>query len=245
MPDMRVLVVSDIHANLTALTAVLKDSGTCDAVWCLGDLVGYGPDPNECIDLIRQQPSLTCLIGNHDMAALGTIPLHRFNADASSSVAWTRDHLTEASRAYLAGLKAKLTLPPFTLAHGSPRQEVWEYVLDHHGADRNFDILETDYCLIGHSHLPIGFVRFPGESYCLPVQLPENVPLSLTPRMILNPGSVGQPRDLDPRASYALLDTQALTWEPRRVAYAIAEVQERILAAGLPERQAIRLVGGW
>ena len=242
---MRVLVLSDIHANLTALNRVLEDASTFDAVWCLGDLVGYGPDPNECIDRVQQLPKLTCLIGNHDLAALGSIPLHRFNADASASVAWTRDHLTEASRAYLASLKAKTLMPPFTLAHGSPRQEVWEYILDHHGADRNFDILETDYCLIGHSHLPLGFVRFPGESYCLPVQLPVGVPLGLTPRMILNPGSVGQPRDLDPRSAYSLLDTEALTWEPRRVAYAVADVQERILEAGLPERQAIRLVGGW
>jgi diadenosine tetraphosphatase ApaH/serine/threonine PP2A family protein phosphatase len=242
---MRVLVLSDIHANLTALNRVLDDASSFDAVWCLGDLVGYGPDPNECIDRVQQLPQLTCLIGNHDLAALGSIPLHRFNADASASVAWTRDHLTAASSAYLASLKAKARVPPFTLAHGSPRQEVWEYILDHHGADRNFDILETDYCLVGHSHLPLGFVRFPGESYCLPVQLPVDVHLSLTPRMILNPGSVGQPRDLDPRAAYALLDSEALTWEPRRVAYAVADVQERILEAGLPERQAIRLVGGW
>ncbi|MCJ7676347.1 MAG: metallophosphatase family protein [Anaerolineales bacterium] len=242
---MRVLVLSDIHANLTALNRVLEDAGSFDAVWCLGDLVGYGPDPNECIDRVQQLPKLTCLIGNHDLAALGSIPLHRFNADASASVAWTRGQLTDASSAYLASLKAKTLMPPFTLAHGSPRQEVWEYILDHHGADRNFDILETDYCLIGHSHLPLGFVRFPGESYCLPVQLPVGVPLGLTPRMILNPGSVGQPRDLDPRSAYSLLDTEALTWEPRRVAYAVADVQERILEAGLPERQAIRLVGGW
>jgi predicted phosphodiesterase len=242
---MRVLVLSDIHANLTALNRVLEDASSFDAVWCLGDLVGYGPDPNECIDRVQQLPKLTCLIGNHDLAALGSIPLHRFNADASASVAWTRVHLTGASSAYLASLKAKTLMPPFTLAHGSPRQEVWEYILDHHGADRNFDILETDYCLIGHSHLPLGFVRFPGESYCLPIQLPVGVPLGLTPRMILNPGSVGQPRDLDPRSAYSLLDTEALTWEPRRVAYAVADVQERILEAGLPERQAIRLVGGW
>ena len=242
---MRVLVLSDIHANLTALNRVLEDASSFAAVWCLGDLVGYGPDPNECIDRVQQLPKLTCLIGNHDLAALGSIPLHRFNADASASVAWTRGQLTDASSAYLASLKAKTLMPPFTLAHGSPRQEVWEYILDHHGADRNFDILETDYCLIGHSHLPLGFVRFPGESYCLPVQLPVGVPLGLTPRMILNPGSVGQPRDLDPRSAYSLLDTEALTWEPRRVAYAVADVQERILEAGLPERQAIRLVGGW
>jgi len=242
---MRVLVLSDIHANLTALNRILDDASSFDAVWCLGDLVGYGPDPNECIDRVQQLPRLTCLIGNHDLAALGSIPLHRFNADASASVAWTQDHLTAASSAYLASLKAKTLMTPFTLAHGSPRQEVWEYILDHHGADRNFDILETDYCLVGHSHLPLGFVRFPGESYCLPVQLPVDVHLSLTPRMILNPGSVGQPRDLDPRAAYALLDTEALTWEPRRVAYAVGDVQERILDAGLPERQAIRLVGGW
>ena len=242
---MLVLVISDIHANLTALDRVLEDARSFDAVWCLGDLVGYGPDPNECIARVRQLPQLTCLIGNHDLAALGSIPLHRFNTDASASVSWTRDHLSEVSTAYLQTLKAKTSAPPFTLAHGSPRQEVWEYILDHHSADRNFDVLETDYCLVGHSHLPIAFVRYPGESYCLPVQLPVGIPMSLTPRMILNPGSVGQPRDLDPRAAYALLDLDSMSWEPRRVAYEVAGVQERILEAGLPERQAIRLVGGW
>jgi predicted phosphodiesterase len=242
---MHVLVLSDIHANLTALERVLDDAPSFDAVWCLGDLVGYGPDPNECIARVRQLPQLTCLIGNHDLAALGLIPLHRFNTDASASVAWTRDHLSDASIAFLKSLRAKELLPPFTLAHGSPRQEVWEYILDHHSADRNFDVLETDYCLVGHSHLPIAFVRFPRESYCLPVQLPVGVPLSLTPRMFLNPGSVGQPRDLDPRAAYALLDLEEMTWEPRRVGYEISGVQERIIEAGLPERQAIRLVGGW
>ena len=126
--------------------------------------------------------------------------------------------LGQASIAYLQTLKAKTTVPPFTLAHGSWRsRKVWEYILDHHSADRNFDVLETDYCLVGHSHLPIAFVRFPGESYCLPVQLPVGVPMSLTPRMILNPGSVGQPRDLDPRAAYALLALELCRGNPRRV----------------------------
>ncbi len=242
---MRILVISDIHANLSALDAVLEDAGEFEAVWCLGDLVGYGPDPNDCIRRIRGLPGLLCLIGNHDQAALGNIPLSRFNSDARQVVAWTMEALNEESRTYLRSLPSQILTPPFTLAHGSPRQPVWEYVLDYHTADRNFDILETDYCLIGHSHLPLVFVRLPGEEHSASLGVPWDAPLTLAPQMMINPGSVGQPRDMDPRAAYALLDTEALTWEARRVSYDVAGVQLRILQAGLPERQALRLIAGW
>jgi diadenosine tetraphosphatase ApaH/serine/threonine PP2A family protein phosphatase len=245
MTRMRVIVISDIHANLTALEAVLADAATWDAVWCLGDLVGYGPDPNDCVERVRALPNLLCLIGNHDQAALGNLPLMRFTRDARDIAAWTSQVLTADNQAWLASLPTKITVDPFTLAHGSPRQPIWEYILDQHVADRNFEFFETEYCLVGHSHLPLMFHRQSGEDHAVPVPLRWGEANPLTPRRIINPGSVGQPRDMDPRSAYGILDLEAMTWEPRRVAYDIAQVQLRILRAGLPERQALRLIAGW
>lgn len=242
---MRVLVISDIHANLTALEAVLDTAPMHDAVWCLGDLVGYGPDPNECVELVSSLEELVCLIGNHDQAAMGQIPRSRFNRDAGSVIDWTMSKLTDETRAFLDTLPSKVTMDNFTLAHGSPNQPVWEYILDPVTADRNFEEMRTDYALVGHSHLPLIFQQPFDTSYATlrPIQWDEIMQLS--PRMILNPGSVGQPRDGDPRASYAILDTEEETWEMRRSEYNVNEVQLRILEAGLPERQALRLIGGW
>jgi diadenosine tetraphosphatase ApaH/serine/threonine PP2A family protein phosphatase len=242
---MRVLVFSDIHANLTALEAVLKDAGTFDAVWCLGDLVGYGPDPNECIELIQTLPNRQCLVGNHDHAALGKIPISRFNQDAQIGIKWTMEVLTQENQDYLRSLPAIITLDNFTLAHGSPREPIWEYILDAHLANANFDLIDTDYCLIGHSHLPLIFFRNNNQDFTVPIAPQENEPFQLEPRMIINPGSVGQPRDLDPRAAYAILDLEDMTWEFNRTSYDITDVQLRILQSGLPERHATRLVAGW
>ncbi|NIM94161.1 MAG: metallophosphoesterase [Anaerolineales bacterium] len=238
-------MISDIHANLTALEAVLEDAGESDAIWCLGDLVGYGPDPNECIERVRNLPNLLCLVGNHDHAALGLIPLSRFNFDAQDAISWTKENLTEESRTYLESLPAVATEGSFTLAHGSPREPIWEYILDVQTADQNFKVFNTDYCLVGHSHLPIAFYRETNESHTTPLTMPIGNTVELKPRMILNPGSVGQPRDLDPRAAYAIIDIDAGTWHTRRVLYDVTDVQLRILQAGLPERQATRLVAGW
>jgi diadenosine tetraphosphatase ApaH/serine/threonine PP2A family protein phosphatase len=242
---MRVLVISDIHANLNALEAVLEDAGDFEAVWCLGDLIGYGPDPNECVELVKCLPNLKCLIGNHDHAALGLIQISRFNQEAQVGIKWTMETLSEENRTYLESLPAIITMDNFTLAHGSPREPIWEYILDVHLADENFAFMTTDYCLIGHSHLPLIFHRPNNQAYTIPLAAKEGEPLTLKPRMILNPGSVGQPRDLDPRAAYVILDTDSLTWEARRVSYDITDVQIRILQSGLPERHATRLVAGW
>lgn len=239
--------MSDIHANLTALEAVLAaaEEHRYEAVWCLGDLVGYGPDPNECVERIHGLPNLVCLIGNHDQAALGKIPLERFNQDARAAAAWTQETLSEANEAYLLSLPSRVSFDRFTLAHGSPRQPVWEYILDPQTAEMNFEAFETPYCLVGHSHLPLIFHQAPGNgrAEALPVQWEE--PFSLKPRMILNPGSVGQPRDMDPRSAFAIVDTESMSWRGYRIPYEIAQVQERMMQAGLPERQALRLVAGW
>jgi diadenosine tetraphosphatase ApaH/serine/threonine PP2A family protein phosphatase len=242
---MRVLIISDVHANLTALEAVLEHGNNREAVWCLGDLIGYGPDPNECVERIANLTNSLSLIGNHDQAVLGEIPLSRFNSDAGAVVAWTQGILSEKNQAYLNTLPSKVTLEGYTLAHGSPNQPVWEYILDPNTADRNFEAFSTDYCFVGHSHLPIIFQRPYPDSFAISQPVNWNEPMQLKPRMILNPGSVGQPRDGDPRASYGMLDTDAETWEMFRVEYDVKKVQERILEAGLPERQALRLMAGW
>ena len=242
---MRILTISDIHANLTALEAVLESAKPFDSVWCLGDLVGYGPDPNECIELVRSLPELLCLIGNHDQAALDMIPLSRFNHEAGAVAAWTKQVLTEENYAFLRSLPSKITVNGFTLAHGSPNQPIWEYILDPHTAERNFKNLKTDYCFVGHSHLPMVFHQPTDEDITTLMPIKQDDGISLTPKMILNPGSVGQPRDRDPRASYAILDIEANSCQMYRVEYDVTQVQLRILQAGLPERQALRLMSGW
>jgi len=239
---MRVLVISDIHANLPALEAVLKDAGTVDAVWCLGDLVDYGPDPNECVDLIRQQPGLVCLLGNHDAAVLGQIDLSYFNREAFQSVHWTQQMLNEESRQFLASLPERQVLDKVTLVHGSPRDPIWEYLLDLSTVVTNFAFFDTPYCLVGHTHVPIIF-HYNGEwiEWTMPK---DGQRLVLKSPAIMNPGSVGQPRDRDPRAAYAIFDPEAGIWDVHRVAYPVESVQERILKAGLPVNHARRLSEG-
>jgi diadenosine tetraphosphatase ApaH/serine/threonine PP2A family protein phosphatase len=242
---MRVLIISDIHANLVALEAVLADAGACDAAWCLGDLVGYGPDPNECVERVRALPQLRCLVGNHDKAVLDEIDLGVFNSDARSAVRWTRSVMTPAGLDYLRGLPAHDRCGRYSLAHGSPRQPVWEYILDCRVAQDNFPLIVTPYCLVGHTHTPVVFHEGPvGQCREGPPAYGEPFPLA-GQRLILNPGSVGQPRDSLPDAAYALLDLDDDVWEFRRVAYDIAETQRRMRAAGLPERLTQRLSFGW
>jgi predicted phosphodiesterase len=242
---MRILVISDIHANLTALESVLADVGEIDAAWCLGDLVGYGPDPNECIQRVGELPELVCLVGNHDAAALGQIDLASFNPEARLAVQWTQEVLTPANRDYLRGLPERVVRDTVTLVHGSPRQPVWEYLLDARTATRNFDYFDTPYCFVGHSHLPVIY-QLREEYPIAKLVIPEpQSHIDLTPRAILNPGSVGQPRDHNPLASYALFDPDELTWDYRRVEYDIASVQARMQEFGLPERHILRLSAGW
>lgn len=242
---MRYLVVSDIHANLAAFEAVIADAGQFDALWCLGDVVGYGPDPNDCVALLRQY-ELVCLAGNHDWAALGKLNLASFNADARAAVTWTQQMMTNETREYLQALPSLRNMGQFTLAHGSPRQPVWEYILDPLIAYINFMHFENNYCLVGHTHTPVLYEQDVANSDCL-VRFPQyGEPAELdNARLIINPGSVGQPRDSDPRAGYALLDTDAMTWEHRRTEYPIEETQNRMRQHGLPHRLVARLQYGW
>ncbi|MGD2166203.1 MAG: metallophosphoesterase family protein [Anaerolineae bacterium] len=238
---MRYLVISDIHANLAALEAVLEDAADFDEVWCLGDLIGYGPKPNECIQRVRSFPH-ECLAGNHDWAALGKLDLNSFNTIAREASQWTQQQLTSSSRDYLNGLTPRLEQGDFTLAHASPREPVWEYVMDTRTACLNFEHFSSLCCLVGHTHVPLLFELDEERRRCEAVFPPLNEPIALGPRRaILNPGSVGQPRDGDPRASYAILDTDELTWTYRRTAYPIKVTQESMRAVGLPRRLIDRL----
>lgn len=242
---MRILVISDIHANLAALEAVLADAGNVDAAWCLGDLVGYGPDPNECVQRIRSLPNLICLVGNHDAAALGQIDLTSFNPEARMAVQWTQEVLTPSNLDYLRNLPEKRESGEVTLVHGSPRQPVWEYLLDARTATKNFEYFDTPYCFVGHSHLPVMY-HMKEDDPMAKLSVPEpQSQFEMQPRAIFNPGSVGQPRDHNPKASYAIFDSAASTWNYRRVEYDISSVQKRMKEQDLPARHVERLSAGW
>jgi diadenosine tetraphosphatase ApaH/serine/threonine PP2A family protein phosphatase len=240
---MRALVISDIHANAIALETVLKSAGNVDTVWCLGDVVGYGPDPNECVARLKQLPDLVCLMGNHDAAAIGDLTLEGFNAEARYSIEWLHDNLDPLSIAFLRKLDPRHEINGVTLAHASPRQPMLEYLLDTYSAAENFTYFDDDFCFVGHTHVPVIFV-FDGQSVRLQVPSP-NSQIPLEKRSIANPGSVGQPRDRDPRAGFAIFDDETNVWDFRRVDYDITAVQQRMRAANLPQRHIDRLAGGW
>jgi predicted phosphodiesterase len=244
---MRLLIISDIHANLTAFEAVLAHAEEqWDEIWCLGDIVGYGPDPNACVELLRTHKHAS-LSGNHDWAVLDKLDVNTFNHEARAAIQWTQEQLTEDNRAYLDALPAmRVASPQLTLAHGSPRQPVWEYIVDPGTAWANFACFDTPFCLVGHTHVPAFFEL--GDEGVLVAAPRAGFPLPLDPerqRLIINPGSVGQPRDDDPRAAYALLDLESWTWEQRRIPYDIAATQGRMREAGLPQRLVARLEFGW
>lgn len=242
---MRVLVVSDIHANLMALEAVISDAGSFDRIWCLGDVVGYGPDPNECVQLLRRF-DLVCLAGNHDWAALGKLDLTTFNADAREAVTWTQRMLAPPVRDFLETLPSFYEIGNFTLAHASPRQPLWEYILDPLIAAINFNFFTTPYCLVGHTHTPVIYELKLNPRACQARPPQNGVVIELSDsQLIINPGSVGQPRDSDPRAAYGILDTDKKTWEHRRVEYPIDDTQNRMRQHALPHRLITRLKFGW
>ena len=241
---MRVAVISDIHANLHALTAVIAevDGERPDAIWCLGDLVGYGPRPNECCSTVRTRADLG-LVGNHDLVVLGQVDVTEFNPEARRAVAWTQGVLNDDSRRYLAGLRPQATADGVELYHGSPRNAVWEYVLDTEAIQAAFSHSNAKVILIGHSHIPI-VAHLTGHDVQA-AHAPESTEADLGDgRLLLNPGSVGQPRDGDPRAAWLLLDLDDGRVWFRRVEYEVTRTQEEIRGAGLPEALAERLAFG-
>lgn len=230
---MRILVISDIHANLTAFEAVLEDAkAEWDYVWCLGDVVGYGPDPSECVDLLRTLPHL-CLAGNHDWAALGRLDIRTFNPDARRAVEWTMAHLTPDNCAYLEDLPITLVVGDYTLVHASPREPVWEYILEPLVADLNFPHFDTPYCFVGHTHQPVIYeLMEDGTTHAREPRYRQPYALE-GKKQIINPGSIGQPRDQNPDAAYGLLDLETNIFEHRRVPYDVKAVTMRQRDLGL------------
>lgn len=239
---MRIAVLSDIHGNLPALNAVLEALAPFDAVWQLGDVVGYGPQPDEVVARLRDLAS-TGVRGNHDAAAVGELETSGFNSDARTAVLWTGMHIGAATRTWLAALPETSTSDGFALAHGSLRDPIWEYVMTTAAALANFAVLTAEHAFIGHTHVPLVFREDDGLVETLAPSDGSTLELDGR-RTLLNPGSVGQPRDGDPHASAALLDTTARTVAWRRVPYDVATTQSRMRAVGLPTRLVERLERG-
>jgi predicted phosphodiesterase len=241
---MRVAVISDIHSNLHALEAVLAqvEGESVDEVWCLGDIVGYGPRPNECCDLVRTRASLS-LCGNHDLAVVGTLNVREFAGDAGAAVRWTTSVIGDEQRAWLASLGPFQRREDAELFHASARDPVWEYVLSEYAALATLELTKAPLVLVGHSHVALA-IGWDGAEIDGGLA-PDGTTVELAGRRwLLNPGSVGQPRDGDPRAAWLLLDTEAGTGTFRRVEYPVAQTQEEIRAEKLPEALAGRLAHG-
>jgi predicted phosphodiesterase len=238
----RAAVISDVHGNLHALEAVLDSiaSDRPDEVWCLGDLVGYGPRPNRCCAVVAEHADV-CLIGNHDLGALGRLDLSDFQPDAATSARWTGDVLEPEARAYLEPLSPSGARTAVGLYHASPRDPVWEYVLSAQVAVASLEAAAEAVVLVGHSHVAL---RFGSDERAL-VACEEGTEVDVSRgRWLLNPGSVGQPRDGDPRAAWLSLDLDAGRATYRRVAYPIARTQAEVRERGLPEALAARLEHG-
>jgi len=240
---MRIVVLSDVHSNIVALETVLADAGSFDALWCLGDTIGYGPAPNECVELIRQHATIT-LTGNHDLACLGKISLDDFNPDARRANLWNGLQLKLTNREWLLPLPPALSVDhQYYLAHGSPREPVWEYLLMPSQALANLEWFTEPICFIGHSHVQFAFRCSRDDRRCERIVPEAGSQLNFTDnaRYFVNPGSVGQPRDHDPRAAYAIFDTERQTLTFKRVAYDIKQTQEQMRDYGLPSALIYRL----
>ena len=243
---MRYALLADIHANLAAFTAVLDDiarRGGVEEVWCLGDIVGYGPDPNQCLELLRQCQHVS-ICGNHDLAATGKLDLRRFNPDAAFAAQWTAKQLSREHIDYLESLPQVIEKDGFTLVHGSPREPIWEYLLSTNSARENFAHFSSQFCLVGHSHMPLIF-RQDENGNCSSIPFSTGIGQVLgKSRMIINPGGVGQPRDGDPRASYAIYDSDPGVVRLHRIAYDIKATQMKMVKNNLPMRLVLRLEHG-
>jgi predicted phosphodiesterase len=238
---MRVAVVSDIHSNLHALDAVLAaiDAEAPDELWCLGDIVGYGARPNECCAAMAERADV-CLAGNHDLAVRGTIDLAEFGGEAGVAARWTRDVLEPEAQELLDRLEPQGAAHGVALYHGSARDPIWEYVLSDEAAFVTFALADAPLVLVGHSHVALQIALSGEEVSGGPA--PDGTELELDGvQALLNPGSVGQPRDSDPRAAYLLLDLDARRASFRRVEYDVARTQQEMREAGLPELLAARL----
>jgi diadenosine tetraphosphatase ApaH/serine/threonine PP2A family protein phosphatase len=239
---MRIAVLSDIHSNIVALDAVLLHAGDVDAIWHLGDVVGYGPEPDAVVERLGERQA-TGVRGNHDAAAVGGPEIDWFNPEARAAAEWTRDTMSATTRHWLEELPDRRTVDGVLLVHGSPRDPLREYVTDLEVAAENLARLETTHALHGHTHVPVAWIATPDRIALVHARDATGIELGAY-RTLINPGSVGQPRDGDRRAAYLVLDQELgrVTWH--RVEYDVARVQAGIRAAGLPERLAARLAVG-
>jgi predicted phosphodiesterase len=242
---MRIALLSDVHGNLPAFEAVLADvdSASVEEIWCLGDLVGYGADPNGCVKLARDRCDL-CLAGNHDLVVTGEIDIADFSSSAAAAAQWTRDTIEADALEFLSSLRPEQDGREIGLYHASPRDPVWEYVLSGWQADECMNAMDARVGAIGHSHVAL-FFRRNGEGQVEGSPAEGGLEQDLSEGdWLINPGAVGQPRDGDPRAAWLLLDTEAWSAEWRRVEYPIEEAASAIEAAGLPKVLAQRLYSG-
>ena len=241
-PPVRVAVLSDIHANAAALEAVLAAIPTVDEVWQLGDVVGYGPEPDAVVARLRSIGALG-VRGNHDAAALGRLDIDTFNVDARAAMVWTQSQIGPETREWLGALPERLEREDVLLVHGSPRDPTWEYITTTPVARAGMAAMPTTSGLHGHTHVPIAYVEDDGHLQTMSPGAGSTLSFDGR-RVLLNPGSVGQPRDGIPTASWLLLDTGAGTATWQRTAYDVAVVQEGMVARGLPERLVARLSYG-
>jgi diadenosine tetraphosphatase ApaH/serine/threonine PP2A family protein phosphatase len=239
---MRVAVFSDIHSNLPALEAALEAVGLFDQLWVLGDMVGYGPNPDEVVERLRDLDAVA-VQGNHDAAALGRIPTGTFNDLARAAVVWTSKTMKPENLEWLAQQPEKRVEGDYTLAHGSPRDPIWEYLFSVPAARINLAAFETPYCIVGHTHHQLTFRDDRGQVEVLAARSGDRLVLDER-RCILNPGSVGQPRDSDPRACAMTIETDSGEVEWLRFDYDIERTQAAIRALPLPGRLADRLEQG-
>lgn len=239
---MSILIVSDVHANLVALEAVLEAAGDIEGLWNLGDIVGYGPRPRECVERIMSLRPSASLIGNHDWAAIGRLALDEFNPVARYATYWTTAHLGAEHMRYLESLPNRVIEDDWMLVHGSPRHPVWEYVYTARIAHQNFELFDAPVCFLGHTHIQLYISEEMAGRNVAPVHPSDGDVLDLTKgRFIVNPGSVGQPRDNNPDAAFALFDPVDRTVTFRRVPYDITETQAQMESAGLPRPLITRL----
>ncbi|MEA2330721.1 MAG: hypothetical protein QOH58_859 [Thermoleophilaceae bacterium] len=242
---MRIALLSDVHGNLPAFDAVLADVDSVDIeqIWCLGDLVGYGAQPNECVELARSRCDI-CLAGNHDLVVTGEIDIADFSLSAAAAAQWTRDHIGADSLEFLSSLRPAESGGPIGLYHASPRDPVWEYVLSTWQADECMDLMEPRVGAVGHSHVALWFRRG-ADGQAEGAAAAGGLERDLSEgQWLVNPGGVGQPRDGDPRAAWLLLDTEGWSAEWRRVDYPIDAAAGAIEEAGLPKVLAERLYIG-
>jgi predicted phosphodiesterase len=243
---MRYAVISDIHSNIEALKAFLREADRLKAgrIVCLGDIVGYNANPNECVDLMREREALS-VMGNHDSRAAGLEETAGFNEHAVRAIEWTRGVLTEENREFLKGLPRSLVVDRRFLAVHGWVKDTDQYILGASDALRNFEAMKGEnvsLCFFGHTHVAISYLQVDGQ---VVMSADDEVRIRKGAAYLMNPGGLGQPRDRDPRASFIIYDTRAATVTYHRVEYDIQATVEKIMAAGLPERLAERLKLGW